>query len=115
MKDPKELFNPQLMEVNSNPLQRGGLRPELIREVYVPARQHSFDTRWIMDAKLLEHLLDLAKASSTNRVVVHHATIRVRKWRDPSGHMFETYSIVGSGAEPEPFALDPRGSSTSTA
>lgn len=108
-----DLFNPRLLDVNRNPLQRGDMTPELLREATVPPKGHHLDTRWVMDVTALEELLRIARQSPMQRVVVHQCSVRVRKWRDPgSGHVFETYTMLGQSAEPETLAFDPRGERT---
>lgn len=98
--------DPRYLEVNERPMQRSALSPTLLRETHLPPRGHVLDVRWVVSVAELEHLLQVARASQTGRAVIHHASLRSSLWLDPSGHMFETYAMVGADPRPER-VLDP--------
>lgn len=62
------------------------------------------DRRLYITIDTLESLLALARRSPVQRVVLHHAGLRVRRVLD-GGHALEVLTIVGSKPEPEPFSL----------
>lgn len=59
------------------------------------------DTRLILSRADLEGLLAVARESLTGRVVVDRCGLRVRVWRTPGGHQYETWSLLGASASPE--------------
>lgn len=97
-------FDPSLLERNDRPLQLPN-RDQLVQEVHTPPRDHDRDVRFIMDAKALEDLLERARRSPSQRVVVHGACIRARTWRAASGHEYTTLTVLGRDAQPEEVSI----------
>lgn len=69
-----------------------------------PESEPLADRRLYIEVNALEALLEAARKSPTQRVVLHHAGLRVRRVLD-GGHALEVLTIVGSRPEPEPFSL----------
>lgn len=102
-----------MIERNRNPIQRPG-HDTLLQEEFVPSRDHNLDIRWILDAASLDALLQIARAGSSGRVVIHNATLQVRTWVGGDGHRYSTIAIGGSDPQPEnPLIISPRGDSVS--
>jgi hypothetical protein len=81
------------LSVNDTPLQIAG-EDRVIREYTLGGPDCGRDVRMLIDRKVLEHLLDVAKSSNTNRVCLHGAGIRMKVRRSASGHMYETLHLV---------------------
>lgn len=81
-------------------------RVTVLRDVVFggPEREPSADRRLFLEVQELRHLLALAERSPTQRVVLHHAGIRVRRIQDGT-HAVDVLSIIGDAPEPEPFSL----------
>ena len=88
------------LEVNNTPLQIAG-EDHVIREYTLGGPKCGRDVRLFLDRKVLEHLLDVAKSSNTNRVVLHGAGIKMKVRRAASGHMYETLHLVSHLPVPE--------------
>ncbi len=69
-----------------------------------PSAEPTADRRLYFEVAELEKLLALARQSPTQRVVLHHAGVRVRRIQDGSATV-DVLSIVGDNLQPEPFAL----------
>lgn len=69
-----------------------------------PNVEPTADRRLFFEVAELEKLLALARQSPTQRVVLHHAGVRVRRIQDGAS-MVDVLSIVGDNLQPEPFAL----------
>jgi len=83
-------------------LQRGPDYPEVLAVREIGGPRDPADRRMVLDTKTLEHLLDVARASLSGRVVVHHAGLRVQTLRDrETGHRWENVLLIGSEAKPE--------------
>lgn len=82
----------------------------VVREVCVPVDvDHGLDVRCYLHADDLQKLLDLARASRTQRVVVHGAQVRLVDYRGGDGHVYTALTFRGRIAEPEdPTILVPR-------
>ncbi len=95
------------LKVNDTPLQIAG-EDEVIREFTLGGPECGRDVRMLIDRKVLEHLLDVAKSSNCNRVVLHGAGIKMKVRRASSGHMYETLHLVSMLPVPEqlPTELD---------
>lgn len=83
-------------------LQMGPAFPEVISDVEIGGPQDSTDRRLILDVKLLSMLLEVARSSSTRRVVLHKLGLRVQRLRDrQSGHVWDHLTLLGLAPEPE--------------
>tara|TARA_R100000329_G_scaffold19071_1_gene18932 strand:- start:195 stop:560 length:366 start_codon:yes stop_codon:yes gene_type:complete len=88
------------LKVNNTPLQIAG-EDQVIREFTLGGPHCGRDVRMLLDRKVLEHLLDVAKSSNCNRVVLHGAGIKMKVRRAASGHMYETLHLVSNMPVPE--------------
>lgn len=88
------------LKVNDTPLQISG-EDEVIREFTLGGPDCGRDVRMLIDRKVLEHLLDVAKSSNCNRVVLHGAGIKMKVRRASSGHMYETLHLMSRFPVPE--------------
>lgn len=87
---------------NPRPLQYGPNYPEVVSEVTIGGPEDPADRRLVLDADTLRHLLNLANASLTNRVVLHHLGLKVQVLRDPAtGHRWEHLTLIGSEPKSE--------------
>lgn len=88
----------------------GGLehnpRVTVLRDVVYggPSVEPTADRRLYLEVAELRQLLALAERSPTQRVVIHHAGLRVRRVQDGT-HAVDVLSIVGAPLQPEPFSL----------
>jgi len=81
------------LKVNDTPLQISG-EDAVLREFTLGGPDCGRDVRMLIDRKVLEHLLDVAKSSNCNRVVLHGAGIKMKVRRSASGHMYETLHLT---------------------
>ena len=88
------------MRVNNNPLQAAG-RDELVREAEFGGPGSDRDSRFYFDRKELEQLLEISKSSVSGRVIIQRAGVKVRLYRAPSGHLYESWHLIGAKAVPE--------------
>ena len=87
--------------IRDNPLQRPGM-PELLQERVIAGPEAMQDVRFTISIQALEAMLEAAKASTTQRAMLHHAGIEVRTWRDGNtGSVYQTLSVIGRGPVPE--------------
>ncbi len=89
-----------VVELNRSPLQRPG-HDELIWEEVVGGPESARDQRLLIDVRTLEHLLEVAKASLTQRAQLDQVGIHARVWRAKSGHVYATWMLVHKPAKPE--------------
>jgi hypothetical protein len=94
--DPREVLT-----VNRSPLQRPG-QDTLLRSAVVGGPDKAGDRRVYLSAKLLGTLLEVARASAMQRVVVDRAGVRVDLYADGRGHEYEVWTLVGADPRPEP-------------
>lgn len=80
------------LEINNTPLQDG--RGTVIKQFTFGGPNTARDSRMFLHAIELEHLLHIARASKTNRVVLHRAGLVVTTRRSPSGHVYEEFRLV---------------------
>ena len=88
------------LQVNDTPLQISG-EDEVLREYTLGGPDCGRDVRMLIDRKVLEHLLDVAKSSNTNRVCLHGAGIKMKVRRSANGHMYETLHLTSRYPVPE--------------
>lgn len=81
------------LKVNDTPLQIAG-EDHVLREYTLGGPHCGRDVRMLIDRKVIEHLLDVAKSSNTNRVCLHGAGIKMKVRRSASGHVYETLHLV---------------------
>ena len=74
---------------------------EVLREFTLGGPDCGRDVRMLIDRKVLEHLLDVAKSSNCNRVVLHGAGIKMKVRRSATGHMYETLHLTSRFPVPE--------------
>ena len=87
--------------------ERRATEDELVGERTIGGPLAARDVRLYLDAATLRHLLEVAESSGVNRVQIDGVGVRVRSWRDPRGHVFETWQILGQAPKPETHALFP--------
>lgn len=88
------------LQINDTPLQIAG-EDEVLREYTLGGPDCGRDVRMFIDRKVLEHLLDVAKSSNCNRVVLHGAGIKMKVRRASNGHMYETLHLTSRFPVPE--------------
>lgn len=104
MSKPTDLnpLNPRnIMEVNSRPLQPG-TGDTLVRTAVVGGPEKGGDRRVYLSVKLLAQLLDCARSSNMQRVIVDRAGVRVDLYRAAGGHEYEVWTLIGANPRPEP-------------
>ena len=81
-------------------------RVTVLRDVVYggPQVEPTVDRRLYLELAELRQLLALAERSPTQRVVIHHAGVRVRRVQDGT-HAVDVLSIVGDHVQSEPFSL----------
>lgn len=85
------------------PLQYGPDYPEVLSDMEIGGPEDPADRRLVVDAATLQHLLDIARSSLSQRVVLHHVGLRVQVLRDSdTGHRWEHVTLIGSEPKPEP-------------
>ena len=90
----------QELVVKDTPIQIAG-QDECLREYILGGPESLRDVRMILDAEVLDHLLQLAKQSKTNRVIMHGAGIHLKVRRSRTGHVYETLHLTGLKPVPE--------------
>tara|TARA_E500000331_G_scaffold161471_1_gene156495 strand:+ start:623 stop:982 length:360 start_codon:yes stop_codon:yes gene_type:complete len=93
------------LKINDTPLQIAG-EDQVVREYTLGGPKCGRDVRMLIDRKVLEHLLDVAKSSNCNRVVLHGAGIKMKVRRSSSGHVYETLHLVSHLPVPEQLPSD---------
>lgn len=98
----KNLNAPILEEliIKRNPLQFANQDP-ILREYVLGGPDSLRDVRLILDAEVLDYLLQIAKRSKTNRCILHGAGIKLKVRRSQSGHIYETLHLDGRKPTPE--------------
>ena len=76
------------LQVNETPLQVGN-EDEVIRVYKFGGPDSGRDTRMYLHAMELEHLLEVARCSRSNRVILHRAGLVVTVRRSRDGHVYE--------------------------
>lgn len=93
--------------VNPRPLQMGPSYPHVVLDREIGGPEDPADRRLILDARTLEALLDIARRSTTQRVVLHHIGLRVQTLEDrENGHRWDHCTLIGSEPKPEPAPLN---------
>jgi len=82
------------------PIQISG-KDEVIREWEFGGPYCERDVRLILDVDTLGRLLDIARSSTTRRVIVPKAGFRVKLRRASTGHCYETLHVSGNQPVPE--------------
>ena len=93
------------LQVNDTPIQISG-EDETLREYTLGGPDCGRDVRMLIDRKVLEHLLDVAKSSNCNRVVLHGAGIKMKVRRSTTGHVYETLHLTSRFPVPEQLPSD---------
>jgi hypothetical protein len=91
----------QALTVNARPLQRPG-QDVLLRTAVVGGPDKEGDRRVYLTATLLGTLLDVARSSGLQRVLVDRAGVRVDLYRSATGHEYEVWTLIGGAPRPEP-------------
>lgn len=84
------------------PVQFGPGYPEVVFDREIGGPQDPSDRRLVLSVQELEEMLAQARASLTQRVVVHHIGLRVRTLQDRAGHRWDHVTLIASRMEPEP-------------
>ena len=87
--------------VNPNPLQRAG-SDQLLKREQIGGLEQPADRWFIADAKTLELMLDIARASPTQQVRIPRCGIQVDTCGRRDGSQYEVWRLVGGRPEPEP-------------
>ena len=80
-------------------------RDEFVTEKTIGGPLAGKDVRLYLEASALRHLLEVAEASSVKRAQINGVGVKVRLWRTPTGHHYETWQIVGFEPKAERFGL----------
>lgn len=88
------------LEITDKVLQRFG-QDEVLREYSFGGVHTDRDIRFYMTRQELEMLLAVSKNSSTSRVVIQKAGLKLRVCRDSTGHLYETLHLSGLAPCPE--------------
>ena len=81
------------VEVNETPLQVAS-EDEIIRSYTFGGPASGRDTRMYLHALELEHLLEMARCSRSNRVILNRAGLVVTVRRSRDGHVYEEVRLV---------------------
>ena len=87
------------------PIQFGPGYPEVIHDREIGGPRDPSDRRLVLSVHELEQLLEQARASLTQRVILHHVGLRVRTLQGKGGHRWDHVTLLGSKVEPEPAPL----------
>jgi hypothetical protein len=90
-----------VLTVNASPLQRSG-GDVLLRTAVVGGPEKEGDRRVYLSSTLLAKLLEVARSSTMGRVQVDRAGVRVDLYKQPDGHTYEVWTLVGADPRPEP-------------
>ena len=90
-----------VLQVNASPLQRPG-QDELIRTATVGGLDAGGDRRVYLSTTLLGKMLEVARSSGMQRLVVDKAGVRVDLYRQQNGHEYEVWTLIGCAPRPEP-------------
>ena len=102
MSDPLPLTALSRRNVARVTLQRGPGYPEVISDREIGGPNDATDRRLILDIPTLQHLIDVARTSISQRVTLHHFGVRVQLLRDAdSGHVWEHLTLIGTEPKPE--------------
>ena len=82
------------------PIQRGPDYPEILQERDIGGPEDHADRRLILDVPLLTELLEVARSSLSQRVVIHRVGLRVQVV-DNGQHRWEHIRLIGLAPEPE--------------
>lgn len=88
------------LEIDDKVLQRWG-EDECLREYSFGGVHTDRDIRFYMTRQELEMLLEVSKSSSTGRVVIQKAGLKLRVCRDSNNHLYETLHLSGLAPCPE--------------
>jgi hypothetical protein len=84
-----------------------GLQDTLLGESVVGGPLAAQDVRMFLDRRTLEHLLDVASASTVGRAVLHGVGVRVRVYQGGDGHRYSVWSLVSHPPQAERAAFGP--------
>lgn len=84
------------------PVQLGPDYPEVLHDREIGGPRDPSDRRLVLSVAELEQLLEHARASLTQRAVLHHVGLRVRTLQGSDGHRWDHVTLIGSRIEPEP-------------
>lgn len=87
------------VEVQEDPLQIPG-NDRCVKRATVGGPSSDQDIRFVVSDKILEMLLEVARASRTRRVVVYETGFDIVTW-SAGGHLFQTMTIAGRTPVPE--------------
>ena len=93
-------YEERFLRTNENPLQYPG-KDRLLRTVKLGGPETGRDTRMMLSVKELEALLEVARKSPVQRVLIHQAGIRVDVYAHKSGHQYEVWRLTGRKPEAE--------------
>ncbi len=86
--------------VRKAPLQNPN-QDQCLREYQLGGPSSDRDVRFVIDKETLEALLEVAKLSNTQRVILNRAGIRMKVKRARTGHIYETLHLEGLQPVPE--------------
>lgn len=88
-------------------LQRGPGHPEVLADREIGGPHDPTDRRLVVDSRTLAHLLEIARSSTSGRVVLHQLGIRVQTLRDhTTGHIWDHCTLLGTEPGPEVTLFD---------
>lgn len=90
-----------LVEVGNPSGSRPGMEDRLVQERTVGGPLSGRDVRLYLDRATLEHLLDVSRSSLLGRVQLNGVGVRVRLWETPTGHLYETWTLLAHEPRPE--------------
>jgi hypothetical protein len=86
--------------INEKPIQRPG-KHQLLRELQIGGPTQDLDTRMFLEVKDLAMLLEVARCSPMQRVVLNRVGVHVKVWQTPAGHNYETWELISLKPKPE--------------
>ena len=89
------------LDVTTNPLQLPG-RHERLRIARVGGGKDSVDRRMVFTGEELERLLEVCRASTTGRVIMHQVGVECHLYREErTGHQYEIWKLIAGNVQPE--------------
>lgn len=93
-------YDDRFIKVENKPLQLPG-RDVRIKTAVIGGPRVGRDTRMMLSVEELEKLLDVAKNSSVQRVLIKQVGLSIDVYAAKSGHKYEVWRLVGATMEPE--------------
>lgn len=90
-----------LVRVGDESGSQPGMDDTLVQERTLGGPLSGKDVRLYLDKNTLSHLLDVARSSSLGRVQLNGVGVRIRLWRTPTGHHYETWQLIAHAPRPE--------------